>query len=91
MNTRAEVYHAIDTERDYQDGKWINNTPDGNRKHSAEDWILYMEDYLAEAKHVLARNSDANAYPPVMDIMRKVTALGVVAMEQLGVVERIVV
>jgi len=87
--TRAEVYHAIDTEREYQSKKWSNNTPDGSEDiHSPEEWFMYMEDYINEAKHILSRDSERTAYPQVMDIMRKVVAMGVCAMEQLGTTNR---
>lgn len=48
-----------------------------------------MEDYLAEAKHILSRNSKQVADPQAANIMRKVTAMGVACMEQLGAPVRI--
>jgi hypothetical protein len=87
-STRAEVYHALDSERDYQDRRWNPSTTTSGGDHSITEWIAYMEDYLAEAKHVLARTARQDAYPQVLHIMRKVTAMGVKCMEQHGALVR---
>lgn len=80
---RSEVYKLIDGEREYQNTKWVyDKTSSGTHVHTPEEWILYMEDYLNEAKHILARNASPACYPLAMEIIRKVTAMGVVAMEQ---------
>lgn len=82
MTPRADVYAALDSERDYQDQRWGPTESQG--LHSIEEFILYMEDYLAEAKHLLARAAQADAYPAALANMRKVTAMGVACMEQHG-------
>jgi hypothetical protein len=86
--TITEVFNAINSERAYQDSKWNPSTTNSHGQHSFSEWIAYMEDYLAEAKHILARNANQAATPVVAHIMRKVTALGVAAMEQLGAPRR---
>ena len=81
---RQDVYKLVDGERDYQDQKWVNDkTPNGVQQHSPEEWIVYMEDYLREAKHILARTNPPTCYIQAMAIIRKVTAMGVAAMEQI--------
>ena len=82
MSTRKEVYSALDSERNYQDDKWPGHT------HSFEEYAVYMEDYLAELKHLLSRNNSADVLFEAQSIMRKVTAMGVAAMEQNGARER---
>ena len=82
--TREEVYKLIDGERDYQDSKWNEQTTTTGGNHSATEWLAYMEDYIAEAKHALARGASQDSTPVAMNIMRKVVAMGVCAMEQLG-------
>ena len=85
MPTRAEVYAALDGERAYQDVRWAKDAAIGGvHVHSFEEWILYIEDYLADAKHILSREDTQVANAKVAHIMRKVTAMGVAAMEQLG-------
>lgn len=88
MNTRTEVYNAIDSERDYQETRWNSTTTTSEGKHSFEEWFTYMEDYITEAKHILSRESKQNADKRTQHIMRKITAMGVAAMEQLGAPRR---
>ena len=85
MATREEVYIALDGERAYQ-RKWEKSESEG--KHSFEEWFTYMEDYIDEAQHILSREMKQDADLRVQNIMRKVTALGVAAMEQLGAPRR---
>lgn len=82
--TRLEVYAALNDERCYQDSLWNEMTTTSKGQHTFEEWIVYMEDYLAEAKHILSREVAQTAQPKVAHIMRKVTALGVHCMEQHG-------
>ena len=81
---RKDVYKLIDGERDYQDSKWNADTTDTGGKHETPtEWIVFMQDYLREAAHILSRNSEQVSYPLAMEIIRKVTAMGVAAMEQI--------
>jgi hypothetical protein len=81
---RTEVYKLIDGEREYQNERWKEDKmPSGTHVHTPEEWIVYMEDYLAEAKHILSRNEAPGCYVAAMAILRKVTAMGVAAMEQI--------
>ena len=88
MSTRPEVYEALDGERAYQDTRWNSDTTSSGGLHSFEEWFTYMEDYIAEAKHVLSRHVKKDADFVASHIMRKVTAMGVAAMEQLGAPKR---
>lgn len=79
---RQGIYKTIDRERDYQDGKW--GTP-VEHPHEVTGWLEIMYDRLNKARHVwLDGGSD-------QDVMREIlqaVAVGVAAMEQLGVWER---
>lgn len=86
MPTRQEVYEALDSEREYQKMWETKSTSKG--QHSFSEWFAYMTDYIQEAQHILARTARQDAYPQVTHIMRKVTAMGVAAMEQLGAPKR---
>lgn len=77
---RADVYKVLDSERAYQTNKWGATDLD----HSPEEWFAYIEDYIGEAKHILAREAGATARPKAMEIMRKVGGMAVAAMEQHG-------
>ncbi len=84
--TRAEVYAALDSERDYQQIRW-----DGHF-HPPESYCLFMEDYLQQARHQASRTdfSDPMALREYLDTIRKVTALGVACMEAFGALKRFV-
>lgn len=84
--TRAKVYAAIDSERDYQDARWGSTESKG--LHSISEFIAYCDDYLLEAKHILARKPMVAAYPEALPIIRKVAAMLVSCMEQHGAVLR---
>lgn len=88
MPNREDVYIAIDSERDYQEARAREvGTPEGEvRPHSLEEFVIYMDDYLNELKHQLSRIWTPDRRPPkvALDTLRKVTTLGVAAMEQHG-------
>jgi len=88
-SNRQEIYNRIDGERKYQDENWstrrtANGTPD-EEKPIAE-WINYIEYHLSKAKERVYHLDDEGA----LHELRKVTALGVRAMEIHGCPERIV-
>jgi hypothetical protein len=86
--TRGEVYDAIDSERDYQDSRWNASTTTTRGLHSVTEWIAYIEDYLAEAKRLLARQPSQVSVPPSLEIMRKVAGMSVACMEEHGAPQR---
>jgi hypothetical protein len=85
---RLGVFHAISGEREYQERKWNAQTTTSGGKHVLAEWILYMQDYLDEARKQLSRNPEPEASRLALHTVRKVTALGVACMEQLGAPER---
>lgn len=86
--TRREVYDAIDSERAYQDSRWNASTTVTEGKHSLEEWFVYIEDYVSEAKHILCREARQTADLKALAIMRKVASMAVCAMEQHGAPRR---
>jgi hypothetical protein len=90
---RADVYKAIDGEREYQQ-KWEDAESKG--KHETGAFILFMEHYLQEARRLestLENGGNGVAEKLLgregsLDFVRKVTALGVACMEQNGAPER---
>ena len=84
---RQQVYHAVDNERMYQDQLWKNDDPTSKQPSA---WILWMEHYLSEARRLASTTSETDHVTKmeIMDFIRKVTALGVAAMELHGVNER---
>jgi hypothetical protein len=87
--TRREVYQAIDGERNYQDRLILaSGATLEDHYHSPEEYLLYMQDYLNEAIHTASRTWGPECAPAVLNIVRKVTALGVACMEQNGAPQR---
>lgn len=82
--TRQEVYAAIDGERDYQDQRWNGTTTSTAGKHSVAEFVLFMDDYLREAKTHLSRNGEPEASVVALITLRKIIGMGVACMEQHG-------
>lgn len=79
---RADVYEAIDSERDYQNRQVEHNHLDPAPRKSIEEFTLYMEDYLAEMRTQLSRTWGPMAYEKARHTLRKILALGVACAEQ---------
>jgi hypothetical protein len=88
MTTREEVYRAIDGERDYQEFRWNEKTTSSGGQHTVAEFVLYMEHYLDEARRQLSTQKSPRAEADGLEFVRKVTALGVVCMEQNGAPQR---
>jgi len=80
---RQDVYKLIDGERDYQNKRWNAETTASEGLHSPEEWVMYMMQYLLDAQCILSKEAVQTSYPKAMEIIRKVTAMGVCAMEQI--------
>jgi len=88
--TRDEVYAAINSERDYQQAMAAkaHGDPSNDGKKHLEEFVLYMDDYMAELKHQLSRTWGPDAYDQPLNTLRKVVAIGVGAMEVWGAPQR---
>jgi hypothetical protein len=71
---KPSVLKAIQSERAYQERKWPGH------EHSVGEWLLIMENCLADAKEAWNKSGDRFA----LDEIRQVVATGVAAMEQRG-------
>lgn len=81
MSTRQEVYAAIDSERDYQDSRWTEL----DEVNKVGDFLIYMRNYLDKAFQVHYAGTERENS---LQFVRKVTALGVAAMEKFGAPQR---
>lgn len=94
MPSRQDVYAALDSERRYQQSRAeaVSGVGSGEHRHSVEEFVLYMDDYMTELKHQLSRTwtptGSANDVPAALHTLRKVVALGVACMEQNGAPKR---
>ncbi len=86
MSSFGEVMIAIKGERNYQEAMAANAHGDqtNDRKKSLEEFVLYMEDYLHEARTQLSRTWGPDAYVKPLHTIRKVAAIAVAAMEVHG-------
>jgi hypothetical protein len=81
---REDVYKLIDGERDYQDWRWNGaTTSSGGHHYTVEEWLIYIQDYLSEAQHIMARVPRQTANPQAMSIIRKIAGMCVCAMEKI--------
>lgn len=81
---RNNVYKLIDSERDYQDSRWDNNSETRSGKNdildrdkSIAEWLNYIEFHLTEAKHSVYALESKQAKESV----RKIAALAVACLE----------
>lgn len=82
MQDRADVYAAIDSERNFQDRKWgtIEQHP-----HEVGAWLTLMRKHLRDAEEAWSSSpSDFKA----LDEIRKVLGIGVACCEQHGIAAR---
>jgi hypothetical protein len=76
------VLDAFRTERAYQLRRWGCRQPDGTMveaPHSVADFVLYMQDYYAEARHRASREAGIASSA---EALRKVVCLGFASIEQ---------
>jgi hypothetical protein len=84
--TREQVYAVIDGERDYQDS--LSGDSETGGVHTVAEWALYIGSYADDLQRVLSHTWGPNATAQGLDIIRKITAMGVACQEQNGVVRR---
>lgn len=83
----TDILIALETEDQYCQTKWAAGTPNGRPydERSIDEWLLYMDDYLTEARHQSVRG-DENA---ALHTIRKVVSMGVTCMRKHGAPLRI--
>ena len=85
---RSEVYRILDGERDYQDEKWtLSNIENGipDEEKSLGEWLSFIQFHVNKSREIL--NFEGRS-EKALDELRKLTTLGVVALEMLGCPER---
>lgn len=88
---RSIVYHAIDTERDYQDACRGNSARVNlEDNHGVGDFLVFLDEYLQRAKraHCEPMSSTPAGTQKTMDVIRKVAGLCVNMMECHGAPKR---
>jgi hypothetical protein len=89
VNTpRDQVYAAIDSERDYQEEVWgasLSSDQPGNGDRTLDEFALYIGGYADDLTRVSSHSGSPQAK---LEVVRKVAALCVAAMEQHGAPHR---
>lgn len=91
MNKRQQIFDAINTEREYQIKRWGFRNNDGSFAElmkNPEQFVLYMEDYLHEARHQLSRLPEPEASDKALLSILKVVTMGVACFEMWHVPQR---
>jgi hypothetical protein len=85
--TREQVFRRINKEREYQIQRWGVETGLGMHEiqKDTESYILYMLRFLNQAMEKISTQPDNKE---ALEEIRKVTALGVVCLEQNGCPKR---
>lgn len=87
---RQAVYKAIDTEREYQEKVWSNNNK-ASGATNVSSFVTWMQSYLRKVEDLassLDETPGSEGCEKIMDMMRKVVALGVACGELNGMPER---
>lgn len=84
--TREDVYATLNGERDYQDS--LSSTSETAGVHTLAEWALYIDAYSNDLKQLLSHTWGPESTWKGLEILRKITAMGVACMEQNGAVPR---
>lgn len=87
-SSQQEVEKAIDGEIQYSFSKWDPSSTESGGEHSVAEWIIYIEDYLGEAKRVMSRQPEPDATTKAKHALRKIASMATIALMQNGVVTR---
>jgi hypothetical protein len=90
MATRKEVYEAIDSEREYQNRVWRENSGDvpGHEARTVAEELLMLEDYVSRARTAWTNSLRNVEIHVTTDILRKCAGICVRAMENHGAPKR---
>lgn len=81
----AMVFVAGLGERRYQTERWSECVTASAGLHTVTEFLVFMEDYISEAKHIVSRNAEPAASRRALHNIRKVYAMAQACMEQHGV------
>lgn len=84
-NSRTETYNVLDGERTYQES--LHKKP-GQHPISLPGELILLRVYLRKAEEAYAVTFGDPGEKPTMNVMRKITAIGLRCMENHGAVPR---
>ena len=87
---RAEVYSAVDSERNYQDHHWPQDgfSPDDEEPNqlTVGEFVLLLDEYASKARAVWTTEKKPEGL--TLDVVRKIAGIAVNCMEQHGAPRR---
>lgn len=83
--TREQVYAAIASEREYQNNLGPERRAVHENRFTVGEWLVMMKTYVDKALTAWTDNPGTDA---AVNVIRKVSAIGVAAMEEHGAPHR---
>lgn len=74
--------NCLQSERDYQEKMWNENTTASAGMHSESEFLVFMQDYLREAMTQVSRNPEPMASNMAAATVRKVCAMALACAEK---------
>ena len=78
---------SIQSERNYQEKMWNEDTTSSAGLHSESEFLVFMQDYLREAMNIVSRNPEPQASEDAAQTVRKVCAMALACAEKNDWVE----
>jgi hypothetical protein len=82
FNIKKEVVISIKSERDYQEKLWNKDTTSSAGIHTNSEFLVFIQDYLNEAVHIVSRNPEPKASEEASHVLRKITAMAIACAEK---------
>jgi hypothetical protein len=79
--------NALESERVHQENVWNNKTTSSGGNHYDVEFLVFIQDYLTEAFHIVSRNAEPQASKDAAHNIRKITAMALASAEKNGWLE----
>jgi hypothetical protein len=77
-----EAVIALISEREYQEDSWNPETTSSGGKHTNLEFLVFMQDYLNQAMHIVSRKKEPEASIEASHTLRKITAMAMGSSEK---------
>lgn len=74
--------NCIQSERDYQEKMWNEETTSSGGLHSDSEFLVFMQDYLREAMNQVSRQAEPTASKVAASTVRKICAMALACAEK---------
>ena len=73
---------ALISEREHQEGTWNPETTSSGGDHNEIEFLVFIQDYLQEAIHIVSRGAEPLVSISASDTLRKITAMACATAEK---------